>query len=80
MVILVSNIATDYSHKSVTKGYHEKKRPTVLSSAPASIFASLVIFGHAPAFVSASPLAFFGFASVFFRFSPAFFGASPANP
>ena len=59
MVILVSNIATDHCH-------HEKKRPTVISSAPASVFASL-------AFVYASPTAFFHFALVFF-------GASLANP
>ena len=73
MVILLSNIATDHCHRSVTKGYHEQKRPTVISSTPASGFAS-------PAFVYAFPLAFFGFAPVFFRFAPAFFGAGPSNP
>ena len=66
MVILVSNIATDHCHQSVTREYREKKRPTMISSAPASVFAS-------PAFVYASPLAFFGF-------TPIFFGAGPANP
>ena len=59
MVILESNIATDHC-------LHEKKQPTVISSAPASIFAS-------PAFVYASPPAFFGFV-------PVFFGAGLANP
>ena len=59
MVILVSNITTDHCH-------HEKKQPTVISSAPASVFAS-------PAFVYASPPAFFGFA-------PLFFGDGLANP
>ena len=67
MVILVSNIATDHCHQSVTKGYCEKKRPTVLSYALVSVFTSLGIFGHAPVFV-------------FFRFAPAFFGVGPANP
>ena len=66
MVILVSNIATDHCHQSVTNGNHKKKRPTVLSSALASIFASPRIFFHGPSFVSASP--------------PVFFGAGPANP
>ena len=66
MVILVSNIATDHCHQSVTREYHEKKLPTVISSAPASIFAS--------------PPAFFGFTPVFFRFALAFFGDGPANP
>ena len=56
MVILVSNLATDHCHRSVTKGYYEKKRPTVLLS----VFASPRIFGHAPTLVSASPPAFFG--------------------
>ena len=32
----------------------------MLSSASTSVFASLGIFGHAPTFVSTSPLAFFG--------------------
>ena len=59
MVILVSNIATDHC-------YHEKKRPTMISSVPASVFAS-------PAFIYASPPAFFHFALVFF-------GAGLANP
>ena len=71
MVILVSNVATDHCHQSVTKGYRKKKkkkRPTVLSSAPASVFASLGIFAHAPIFVSTSPPTFFGFAPIFFRF------------
>ena len=69
MVILVSNIATDHCHQLVTNGYRKKqKQPTVLSSAPASVFASPGIFGRAPTFVSASPLAFFGFALVFFWF------------
>ena len=80
MVILVSNIATGHCHQSFTKGYREKKRPTVISSAPASVFASPRIFCHAPAFVSASPLAFFGFAHVFFRFALAFFCTGPTNP
>ena len=44
----------------------KKKRPTVISSALASVFASL-------AFVYASPPAFFGFA-------PVFFGVGPTNP
>ena len=73
MVILVSNIATDHCHQSVTREYREKKRPTVISYVHASVFAS-------PAFVYASPPAFFSFAPVFFRFSLAFFGAGPANP
>ena len=73
MVILVSNIATDHCHQSVTREYYEKKRPTVISSTLASVFAS-------PAFVYASPPAFFGFALVFFHFAPVFFGAGPANP
>ena len=69
MVILVSNVATDHCHQSVTKGYRKKKkRPTVLSYAPASIFATPGIFAHAPIFVSTSPPTFFGFASIFFRF------------
>ena len=59
MVILVSNIATDHCH-------HEKKWPTVISSAPTSVFAS-------PAFVYASPPTFFHFALVFF-------GVGLANP
>ena len=66
MVILVSNIATDHCHQSVTRKYSEKKWPTVISSAPTSVFAS-------PAFVYAYPPVFFGF-------SPVFFGASPVNP
>ena len=66
MVILVSNIATDHCHQSVTREYREKKRPTLISSSLTSVFAS-------PAFVYASPPAFFGFALVFF-------GAGPANP
>ena len=69
MVILVSNIATDHYHQSVTREYREKKLPTVISSALAS-----------PAFVYASPPAFLGFAPVFFGFSLVFFGAGPANP
>ena len=59
MVILVSNIATDNCH-------HEKKRPTVISSASASVFTS-------PAFVYASP-------HEFFHFSFVFFGDGLANP
>ena len=66
MVILVSNIAIDHCHQSVTKGYREKKRTTVVSSTPTSIFASLEIFGHASAFVSTSPPAFFLFCSYIF--------------
>ena len=73
MVILVSNIATDHCHQSVTREYRETKRPTVISSALASVFAS-------PAFVYASPPAFLGFAPIFFRFAPIFFGDGPANP
>ena len=73
MVILVSNIATDHCHQSVTREYRKKKQPIVISSAPASVFAS-------PAFVYASPPAFFGFAPIFFRFAPIFFGYGPANP
>ena len=73
MVILVLNIAIDQCHQSVTRKYYEKKRPTVISSALASVFASL-------AFFYASPPAFFGFAPVFFCFAPIFFGAGPANP
>ena len=73
MVILVSNITTDHCHKSVTREYHKKKRPTTISSAHAFVFAS-------PAFVYASPPAFFGFAPAFFCFAPAFFGAGPTNP
>ena len=65
MVILVSNIATDHCH-------HEK-RPIVISSAHASIFAS-------PAFVYASPPAFFGFAPVFVHFALVFFSVGLANP
>ena len=80
MVMLVSNIATNHCHQSVTNGYREKKWPTVLSYAPTSVFASPGIFGHAPAFVSTSPPAFFGFAPVFFHFAHAFFGVNPANP
>ena len=72
MVILVSNIATNHCHHLVTREYREKKRPTVISSALAYVFASL-------AFVYASPLAFFGFAPVFLHFAHVFFGASPAN-
>ena len=72
MVILVSNIATDHCHQLVINGYSEKKLPTMLSFAPASVFASLGIFGHALEFVSASPPAFFSFALVFFRFAPAY--------
>ena len=77
MVILVSNIATDHCHQSVTKGYHKKKRkrPTVLSSAPSFVFASPGI-----TFVSASPPSVFGFAPVFFNYARAFFGVGPANP
>ena len=52
----------------------------MLSFALAFVFASLGIFGHAPAFVSASPLTFFGFVPIFFCFALAFFGASPVNP
>ena len=59
MVILVSNIAIDHCH-------HEKKWPTMISSAPASLFAS-------PTFVYASSPAFFHFALVFF-------GSALANP
>ena len=73
MVILVSNIATNHCHQLVTREYREKKWPTVISSALASVFAS-------PAFVYASPPAFFGFAHVFFGFALVFFGAGPANP
>ena len=73
MVILVSNIAIDHCHQSVTKGYYEKKRPTVLSSAPTFVVASLGIFGHALAFVSTSPPAFFCFASVVFSFCSCIF-------
>ena len=74
MVILVSNIATDHCHQSVTREYRKKKKlTTVISYAPASVFAS-------PAFVYASPPAFFGFAPVFFRFAPVFFGSGHANP
>ena len=81
MVILVSNIAIDHCHQSVTKGYREKKkRPIVLSSAPASVFASPRIFCHAPTFIFVSPPAFFGLAFVFFRFAPAFFSVGTANP
>ena len=54
MIILVSNIATDHCHQSVTKGYREKKWPTVLSFAPTFVFTSSESFGHAPAFVSES--------------------------
>ena len=53
-------------------GTAKKKRLTMLSFAPASVFASLEIFGNALAFVSASPLAFFSFALVFFCFAPAY--------
>ena len=80
MVILVSNIATYHCHQSVTKGYRDKKRPTMLSSPLAFVFVSLGIFGHAHAFVSTSPPAFFGFASVFFRFASTFFGVGHTNP
>ena len=60
MVILVSNIATDYCH-------HEKKRPTVISSALASVFASpAFVYTSPPAFVYASPPAFFHFSLLFF--------------
>ena len=52
----------------------------MLSSAPASIFASTGIFGHSPTFVSASPPTFFGFTPVFFHFAPTFFSAGSANP
>ena len=56
MVILVSNIATDHCH-------HEKKRPTVISSALASVFASpAFVYTSPPAFVYASPPALFHFA------------------
>ena len=72
MVILVSNIATNHCHQSVTREYVKKKRPTVISSAFASVFAS-------PAFVYAFPPAFFGFGPIFFRFASAFFGVGPAN-
>ena len=65
MVILVSNIATDHCHQSVTREYREKKRPTVISYAFAYVFASL-------AFVYAFPPAFFGFAPIFFRFALVF--------
>ena len=54
MIILVSNIATGHCYQTITKGHRKKKRLTVLSSALASVFTSLRIFGHAPAFVSAS--------------------------
>ena len=67
MVILVSNIATDHCH-------HEKKRPTMISSALACVFASpAFVYTSLPAFVYASPPAFF-------HFSLVFFGASLANP
>ena len=66
MVILVSNIATDHCHQSVTREYREKKRPTVISSVLASVFAS-------PAFAYASSPTFFGFAPVFFHFALVFF-------
>ena len=47
MVILVSNITIDHCHKLVNNGYcKKKKRPTVLSSALAFVFASPGIFGH----------------------------------
>ena len=52
----------------------------MLSFALAFVFASLGIFGHAPAFVSASPPTFFCFVPIFFCFALAFFGASPVNP
>ena len=73
MVILVSNIATNHCHQSVTREYRKKKRLTVISSALTSVFSS-------PAFVYASPPAFFGFAPIFFCFAPVFFGTGPANP
>ena len=67
MVILVSNIATDHCH-------HEKKRPTVISSALASVFASpAFVYTSPPAFVYASP-------PTFFHFSLLFFGVGLANP
>ena len=59
MVMLVSNIAIDHYHQSVTNEYREKKQPTMLSSAPTFVFAS--------------PPTFFGFAHVFFCFAPTFF-------
>ena len=56
MVILVSNIATNHCHD-------EKKRPTVISSALAFVFASPAFVYTSPtAFVYASPPALFHFA------------------
>ena len=52
----------------------------MLLSTLASVFASPRIFCRAPAFVSASPFAFFGFVLVFFRFASAFFGIGSVNP
>ena len=63
----MSNIVTDHCH-------HEKKSPTVISFALASVFASpAFVYTSPPAFVYASPPAFFHFALVFF-------GAGLANP
>ena len=70
----MSNIATDHCH-------HEKKQPIVISSVPASVFASPVfVYASPPAFVYASPPAFFGFAPIFFHFALVLFGAGLANP